>query len=257
MYVVGVGNTHIAIGTSALAVSANAIVNMIYHKREGHVKLKEGIIFAIPGAIGTLFGTQLGLLTPPDNLLVLFAVFMIAISIMMLRTESKESSNDNNNHDNKNKNDNSNNDESKRLFKAGRQGNNDSNTINNIYSFLLDKKRVIPTGFLVGIAAGYFGIGGGFLIVPALMYSGLNITDAIGTSLLSVSAFGLVTAGRYSIEGHINWIIASLFAIGGVAGGLIGTRVSSKAPKQTIKKVFAILLIVTAIYIILKSSILS
>lgn len=84
IYVVGISNTHIAIGTSALAVAANSIVNLLYHKRKGHVNLKQGISFAIPGAIGTLIGTQLGLLTPSQSLLALFAVFMIAISIKML-----------------------------------------------------------------------------------------------------------------------------------------------------------------------------
>ena len=84
IYVVGISNTHIAIGTSALAVAANSIVNLLYHKRKGHVNLKQGISFAIPGAIGTIIGTQLGLLTPSQSLLALFAVFMIAISIKML-----------------------------------------------------------------------------------------------------------------------------------------------------------------------------
>ena len=84
IYVVGISNTHIAIGTLALAVAANSIVNLLYHKRKGHVNLKQGISFAIPGAIGTIIGTQLGLLTPSQSLLALFAVFMIAISIKML-----------------------------------------------------------------------------------------------------------------------------------------------------------------------------
>lgn len=64
IYVVGISNTHIAIGTSALAVAANSIVNMLYHKRKGHVNIKQGVSFAIPGMIGTVIGTQLGLLTP-------------------------------------------------------------------------------------------------------------------------------------------------------------------------------------------------
>lgn len=70
IYVVGISNTHIEIGTSALAaVAANSIVNLLYHKRKGHVNLKQGISFAIPGAIGTTIGTQLCLLTPAQSLL--------------------------------------------------------------------------------------------------------------------------------------------------------------------------------------------
>ena len=81
--VVGISNTHIAIGTSALAVAANSIVNLLYHKRKGHVNLKQGISFAIPGAIGTIIGIQLCLLTPSQSLLALFAVFMIVISTLL------------------------------------------------------------------------------------------------------------------------------------------------------------------------------
>jgi uncharacterized protein len=77
IYVVGVADTHIAIGTSALAVGVNALSNMIDHHKRGHVKIKEGLIFAIPGIFGSIFGAQLGLLTPSNKLLVLFGIFML------------------------------------------------------------------------------------------------------------------------------------------------------------------------------------
>ena len=111
------------------------------------------------------------------------------------------------------------------------------------------------TGLLVGLAAAYFGIGGGFIVVPALMHtiSGLSMTDAIGTSLVPVSSFGSITAVTYSLSGEINWPIAILFVLGGIIGRLYGTKMSSKVPKDKLKKIFAILLIVVAIYIIIKS----
>jgi uncharacterized membrane protein YfcA len=81
-------------------------------------------------------------------------------------------------------------------------------------------------GFLVGIAAGYFGIGGGFLIVPALIHAihGLSIFEAIGTSLIPISAFGFLTATKYAFVGQINWFVSLLLIIGGAVGGIIGTR---------------------------------
>jgi uncharacterized membrane protein YfcA len=125
------------------------------------------------------------------------------------------------------------------------------------YSFICEKnkKRIILTGLLVGLAAGYFGIGGGFLIVPALIHAipGLNMIDAIGTSLLPVSTFSSVTAARYSLSGEINLPVAILFVLGGMIGGLYGTKISSKVPRDTLKQAFAIMLIVIAIYIIIKS----
>ena len=69
-------------------------------------------------------------------------------------------------------------------------------------NLVLLKKNVSLSGFSVGVLAGYFGIGGGFLVVPTIMYSGgLNIIQAIGTSLVSVSSFGLTTAARYFVSG--------------------------------------------------------
>ena len=112
---------------------------------------------------------------------------------------------------------------------------------------------ILLKGFLVGIAAGYFGIGGGFLIfVIALIHAipGLGIFEAIGTSLIPVSAFGFLTATKYAFVGHMNWFVASLFIIGGTLGGFLGTKLTYKIPKKTLSKIFAIMLIMVAIYII-------
>ena len=91
VYVIGV-DTHVAIGTSALAVAANALIILSYRIGKKCVKIKEGLLFALPGALGTTIGAELGLLTPSKNLLVFFALFMIIISTLMLKgnREKKE-----------------------------------------------------------------------------------------------------------------------------------------------------------------------
>ena len=291
IYVIGISNTHIAIGTSALAVAANSIVNMLYHKRKGHVNLKQGISFAIPGTIGTIIGTQLGLVTPSQSLLTLFGVFMIVISTKMLievniskdktKTTTQElfigsKDNDNNDYAINPRSSNCYDDTSDITANIGRANspvitsnsrrltNNKNNKnltikiktrpfISSIHE--KNKSQIVLTGLLVGLAAGYFGIGGGFIVVPVLMHtiSGLSITNAIGTSLIPVSAFGSITAATYLISGEINWPIAILFMSGGIIGGLYGTKISSKVPKDKLKKIFAILLIMVATYIIIKS----
>lgn len=107
-------------------------------------------------------------------------------------------------------------------------------------------------GLLVGIAAGYFGIGGGFLVVPSLLHAGLNISNAIGTSLIPVSMFGATTALKYSFENQVNIMISMLFVIGGMGGGFLGTRLLTRIPMNIITNVFAIIIGSTGIYIILK-----
>ena len=85
------------------------------------------------------------------------------------------------------------------------------------------------------------------------MHLGLNIIDAIGTSLIPVSIFGFSTAIRYFFNDQIEWVIALLFIAGGIGGGMLGTRFASILPKNTLSIVFAFLLIVVAVYITLKS----
>ena len=83
---------------------------------------------------------------------------------------------------------------------------------------------LLGIGFGVGLFSGFFGIGGGFLIVPGLMLAtGMPLTFAIGTSLVAVAAFGAATAASYAISGLVDWWLAGLFVLGGLLGGFIGT----------------------------------
>ncbi|HUU49064.1 MAG TPA: sulfite exporter TauE/SafE family protein [Nitrosopumilaceae archaeon] len=221
IYVVGIDDPHVAIGTSALAVGANAAVNLIFHKKRGNLKPKTGLYFAIPGILGAIIGSQLGLITPGDSLLVLFGGLMIVIAYKMISRKNK------NIHEN--------------VSATGS-------------TVVLQKKKLWLNGILVGLASGFFGIGGGFLIMPSLMFtSGLSVTEAIATSLIPVSAFGFTTATMYGIENNINWFISLFFVIGGIAGGFIGTKVMNKIPKKTLMKIFAVVLIIVAFYIIVST----
>jgi len=219
LYVVGVKDTHLAIGTSALAVGIIAGISLLNHKKLGNIRIKKGLLFAIPGIVGTLLGAQLGLWTPSENLLILFAGFMAVVGFLMLKKNA-----------------------SKHEVTSGSS------------NLILLKKNVSLSGFSVGVLAGYFGIGGGFLVVPTIMYSGgLNIVQAIGTSLVSVSSFGLTTAARYFVAGQVDLIIAVLLIIGGVIGGYFGVKTSEKIPKENLSKVFAVLLFVVATYIVIRT----
>jgi uncharacterized membrane protein YfcA len=233
LYVVGIENPHLAIGTSALAVSVNAAINILHHARHKNIKFMKGLVFGIPGLLGTLLGSQLGLLTPANNLVFFFGILMLAIAANMLIR-------------NRYRNSHARNQRIKTRF-------------NIFYEVKLPKPlnffgryRLELSGLLVGLAAGYFGIGGGFLIVPSLVYSGLNIGNAIGTSLVPVSMFGAATAIRYSLENQINIFLSLLLTIGGVGGGLLGTKMLTKVSKNSVTNIFAIIIIVVGVYIIMR-----
>ena len=253
IYVIGL-DTHMAIGTSAFAVAVNALINFMNHSKKGHVHLEKGLLFAIPGLFGTIIGSQFGLLTPSNNLLIFFAIFMIIVAIKTLTgirgkfdknegntTGTFKPSVDNEVNDN----------EITITDNNNRVGNNVNPPIKNKIS--KSRLRLLMIGFLVGLSAGYFGIGGGFLIVPSLMHFNLNILDAIGTSLLPVSLFGFTTGIGYSLSNQVNWVVSMLFILGGVLGGILGTSVSSKIPKNKLTLAFSSLLISVALYIIISS----
>lgn len=232
LYVVGLENPHVAIGTSALAVSINAAINLLHHARQKNIKFMKGLRFGIVGIVGTFIGSQLGLLTPPNNLILFFGLLMLFIATNMLTRKPSRSSNPNG------------------------QGINCGSLITcfglSRYFNFFPSRRLELKGLLVGLAAGYFGIGGGFLIVPSLVSSGFDISSAIGTSLIPVSMFGATTALRYSLENHINILISLLLVIGGIGGGFLGTTMLERIPKNIITNVFAILIAVVGIYIIIK-----
>ena len=116
--------------------------------------------------------------------------------------------------------------------------------------------RLAGIGFLAGLASGFFGIGGGFLVVPGIMLgSGMAILNAVGSSLLSVGAFGAATAANYAVSGLVDWTVAGLFITGGAVGGAFGMRlaVGMAARKGMLTRVFAGIIFVVAAYMLVQS----
>ncbi len=219
LYVVGIGDAHVAIGTSALAVAANAFANLLSHWRAGNVKWGCAATFAVSGVVGAAIGSSLGKLVDGRDLLFLFALAMIAVGAAMLRPRAAA-------------------------------GNPDVRITPGIAA------RLIAIGLLVGAVSGFFGIGGGFLIVPGLMLgSGMPILNAIGSSLFSVGSFGLTTAVNYALSDLVDWTIAALFIVGGVAGGLLGTwsAVRLATNRRVLTLVFAGVVFAVAVYILLRT----
>ncbi|HCL63940.1 MAG TPA: hypothetical protein DIC56_03665 [Rhizobium sp.] len=220
LYVVGISQPHIAIGTGALAVSVNAYANLIGHARKGHVWWRCAIVFAATGTVGALAGSSLGKAFDGQKLLFLFGLLMLAVGAMMLRPRTTVSSS---------------------IVKTDR--------------LTCWKTAAVALG--AGAASGFFGIGGGFLIVPGLMLStGMPMISAVGSSLLAVGTFGLATAINYAVSGLIDWRIAAEFIGGGVIGGLGGmllaTRLATK--RNLLNQIFAALIIVVAFYVLYKNS---
>lgn len=218
VYLVGVSSPHVAIGTSALAVAANAATGLIGHARAGTVKWRCGVMYASAGILGALVGSTVGKAFDGQKLLFLFAIVMIIVGIMMLR---------------------------------GRN----SRGVEGATCDRENAPKVLGFGLGTGVFSGFFGIGGGFLIVPGLMASTkMPIINAVGTSLVAVTAFGLTTAANYAASGLIDWPLAGVFIVGGIIGGVGGTRLAKHLSGQgTLTTVFSILIFIVATYMLWKS----
>jgi uncharacterized membrane protein YfcA len=115
---------------------------------------------------------------------------------------------------------------------------------------------LIGIGFAVGGLSGFFGIGGGFLIVPGLMgATAMPLINAIGSSLIAVTAFGLTTAASYAVSGLVDWPLATLFIVGGALGGLLGIRLARHLAghKHALTLTFSGIIVIIGIYVIVRA----
>lgn len=219
VYLVGVQSPHIAIGTSALAVAANAATGLANHAQAGTVKWRCGLMYAGAGVFGAFFGSTAGKAFDGQKLLFLFAIVMIVVGILMLRRRKHEG-------------------------EAGAQCDRSN------------AGKVLGAGLGTGGFSGFFGIGGGFLIVPGLIAStGMPMINAVGTSLVAVTAFGLTTAANYAFSGLVDWVLAGVFIAGGVIGSFAGTRAAKRLSSSgQLTSIFAGLIFVVAAYVLWKSA---
>ncbi|MDP4006475.1 sulfite exporter TauE/SafE family protein [Methylobacterium sp. NEAU K] len=223
-YVVGVSSPHVAIGTSALAVSFSAAGNLVPHWRSGMVKWRCAGAFSLAGVLGALAGAAAAKAVDGQSLLALFGVVMLVVGGLMLR-------------------------------KRRSAGDPDVRLTRRSAPVLLP--WLLGIGFAVGLFSGFFGIGGGFLIVPGLMLAtGMPLPMAIGTSLVAVSAFGAATAASYAASGLIDWPLAGLFILGGLLGGLAGASLGKRLAghKRALTLTFAGLVILVGLYIVARGA---
>jgi uncharacterized membrane protein YfcA len=116
--------------------------------------------------------------------------------------------------------------------------------------------RVLGLGGAAGIFSGFFGIGGGFLIVPGLIAAtGMPTLHAIGSSLVAVAAFGLTTGLNYARADLVDWRLALLFVAGGIAGGPVGTHMARRLSnrKGALEILLATLIFLVAAFMIWQS----
>lgn len=216
LYVVGVSDPHVAIGTSAAAVAINAAAGLAAQARAGRVKWPCALTFGVPGLLGSLVGAQLAKALPGNHLLAWFAVAMAAIGLSM--------------------------------FRAPRSPGDPAVRIDPGKAV-----RLAPIGAATGLAAGFFGIGGGFLIAPGLMAAtGMTLANAAASSLVSVTLFGAATSVSYAVSGFVDGRLLLALVAGGVVGVLVGARLAPRLATRALaaRRLFAAMVVATAAYVL-------
>ena len=206
-----------AIAASLFIVGATSAVSMIGHAKAGRVRWKAGLLFGVAGMAGAFAGGILGGLIPGAILMVLFAVMMIVTATAMIR---------------------------------GRKNQAAKSSAAEHTSALV---RILLDGFLVGIATGLVGAGGGFLIVPALnLLGGLPMAIAVGTSLLVITMKSFAGLGGYLFSVQLNWPIVLAFTATAIAGSFAGVALAGRVPERALRKGFGIFVLVMGAFVLVQ-----
>lgn len=214
VYVLGT-EPHQAIAVSLFVVGLTSGIGALQHAKKGNVKGGVGMLFAVGGMVGAFLGGILGGFIPGGVLLILFALMMLATSIAMLRKKSEEEEHPK--------------------------------------TVLGSKWFILFEGLLVGVFTGMVGAGGGFLVVPALvLFAGLPVRHAVGTSLMVISLKSFTGLLGYLNTVDIDWMVAGVIAAGAVLGSFPGTYLAHRVTPDKLRKGFAWFVLAMGIFVLVK-----
>jgi uncharacterized membrane protein YfcA len=214
-----------AIAMSLGIVAITATITAWQHWRRGNVNLKITVVFGLFGVIGTYAGARLGVVTPVVVQLTIFALVMYAAAWRMLKPTALPKS-----------------------VGAAAVECPDGSCLE------LDYRHIALHGIGVGVLTGVVGVGGGFLIVPALvLLSGLTMKQAVGTSLSIVAVKSFAGFAGYAGAVAIDYSLMAIFTVIAVAGSVAGSLVCHRLHADRLKKGFGVFLLLVASYILIKS----
>jgi len=213
-----------AIAMSLGIVAVTATITALQHWRWGNVNLKITAVFGAFGVIGTYGGALLGVITPVTVQLTIFALVMYAAAYKMLKPKHKS------------------------VGAAAIADCLDGNCNELQYT------HIAIHGIAIGILTGVVGVGGGFLIVPALvLLSGLPMKQAVGTSLSIVALKSFAGFAGYAGAVEINCVLMASFTGVAIVGSVFGSLISNRLPAALLQRGFGAFLVFVASYILLKS----
>lgn len=204
-----------AIASSLFIVGVTSAVSLLTHARAGRVRWRTGLVFGVAGMAGAYAGGLAGGVIPGAVLMILFAAMMIATSAAMIRSGRATRS--------PGAEDRAPGATAGRHESAGRRRTG----------------RILVDGFVVGLATGLVGAGGGFLVVPALaLLGGLPMAVAVGTSLLVITMKSTAGLAGYLLSVQLDWPLVLAFTAIAVLASFVGARLTDLLPEDRLRTWF-------------------
>lgn len=202
---------HEATATSLIIVGATAAAGLAPHIQAQRVQWRTAILFGAAGILGTFGGAWANRQMSGPMILLLFGVLMLAVAARMVLS-----------------------------------GMPDPATASE------PRAWIIPVaGLTVGLLTGFFGVGGGFVIVPALvLWLGIPMRVAVGTSLVIIAINSLAGAVAHRDDAAFNWMVALFFVAGGLLGSQLGGRAAGRVNDEILKRSFAGVMVTIALFLI-------
>ena len=206
----------LAIAESLGIVAAISFVGAIPYAIKKEIHWKSLFYFGIPGMIGTYGGASISEFISATVQLLIFAGVMLLVAFFMIKGRNEQTEKPK----------------------------------------TASKWLLISEGLVVGVLTGLVGVGGGFLIIPALvLLGGLSMRLAVGTSLLIITFKSLIGFLKYmevlaKQDLSMNWDLILIFSLIGAIGSFVGKKIGDKVPQNSLKKGFGYLLVVMGVYII-------
>lgn len=218
-----VPTTQIAVGTSLAAIVFNSLSSTIGYGRQRAVDFRLGGLL-IPAALaGAWLGAYLTEFISSGGLAIAFGALLIYVAALMLWGRSP-----------------------KELAAKFRRRTDDGR---NVYRPV----PVMGVGFVAGVASGFFGIGGGTVMVPAItLLLGADILTAVATSLFVMGPSALIGSGQHFLQGNLQWELALPLAVGIILGAQLGSHVATRVPQLLLRRLFGVVLLYAAANMILK-----
>jgi uncharacterized membrane protein YfcA len=207
-----------AIAMSLAVIGLTSAFGSASHWRAGNVNIRVAAMFGGVAMIGTWFGARLARFVSGPTQLIIFGLVMLAAAVFMLRDRVAF-------------------DEASDTSSAP----------------VTPARKVVPGGLMVGALTGIVGVGGGFLIVPALVLMRMSLPEAVGTSLLIIT--GTCVVGFLGYLGHVSldWTAMTFVAAGTMPGIAAGSYLHRFVPPSALRRGFAALLVVVATFILVEN----